>query len=265
MKKLILLFLVIQFNQLYSQQSSSLSTLLPISKVDFGLYGIGSLNSEAFNNVNSSGKLSGFVSLYKKQDKNSLSLLMAVNRNANNNDSTIASTLLFPEVGKASFIGTLNWLWTINKGEDKNQFLGAFFQGSFKDIKGKRLIDSLNRDTSATFTILDWQLGLRYIKSVYHSDDDHVFFSASTFINFYNIPDEDNSDYRYIFNESKMPSSFFSVGAKLTLEVNRMQLFGDFRQTLGPESFLPNRELRGFNFNVGVIFNADFVEKGKKL
>lgn len=194
----------------HAQQSGSLAGLLPGSGKHFGLDGIGSLNTESFNNVNGSGKLSGYMQLLHKNNSNhSLTTHLSFNRNATNNDSTLASTLLFPDIGKSSFIGTVNY---ITRKNNSPHFIGLFGQGSFKTIKGQRKIKPSDGDTTLTFAILDWQLGIRYFNEVYTAGTDRVIFSASAFFNYYNIPDEDNGDYRYIFNNTKMPLPFLHSG-----------------------------------------------------
>lgn len=258
MKHLLLTLLTAISLIVNAQQSGSLAGLLPGSGKHFGLDGIGSLNTESFNNVNGSGKLSGYMQLlHKNNHRYSLTTHLSFNRNATNNDSTLASTLLFPDIGKSSFIGTLNYIF---RQPNSNHYIGFFGQGSFKTIKGHRKIKQSERDTALTFAILDWQLGIRYFNTVYSVSPDKVIFSASAFLNFYNIPDEDNGDYRYIYDNEKMPSSFPALGVKICLEINRLQLFADFRQIYGSDKKVPDRDLRGFNLNIGVIFNADFYE-----
>jgi len=189
-----------------AQQSGSLAGILPGSGKHFGLNGIGSLNTESFNNVNGSGKLSGYMQLLHNHNENySLTTHLSFNRNATNNDSTLASTLLFPDIGKSSFIGTVYY---ITRKNSSRHYLGFFGQGSFKTIKGQRKIKPSDGDTTLTFAILDWQLGIRYFNEVYTMSPDKVIFSASAFFNYYNIPDEDNGDYRYIFNNNKCHPPF---------------------------------------------------------
>jgi hypothetical protein len=247
---------------LMGQQSGPIRILTPIDSSHYALYGVGSLNSESLNNqVNGSGKLAGYANLYKHQDLSSYSISLAVNRNASNNDSTLATTLLFPEVGKASFIGTFHALWSIDRKSTRHtQFFGPFVQSSIKSIKGERTVEHSNHDTTTNFNVLDWQFGVQYIKDLGSRTSNPAFFSASLFFNLYDIPDEDNEDYRFIFNQKTMPSSFKALGIKLSLEIKSIQLFGDFRHVFGNAEKVPSRDLRGFNMNVGVIFNAGFVE-----
>lgn len=259
MKKLLLLISLITCYAAHAQQGGSVVSILPGSGKHYGLYGIGNLNTESFNNVNGSGKLAGYV-VFGQNKFYSTSAYIAVNRNATNNDSTLASTLLFPDVGKSSFIGTFNYIRKINH---TNHFLGGFCEGAFKFIKGERTIKTTGRDTSLLFSILDWRFGVRYIKHLTPPAAGAVpaTFGASIFLNYYNIPDEDNGDYRFIFDNNAMPSDFWGFGAKITMEVNKVALFADFRHVFGSEIKMPNRDLRGFNLNVGVVFNGDLFEQ----
>ena len=76
----------------------------------FGLYGIGNTNTETFNNINSSGKLSGYIRPFKGKVKGVATFVdinFAFNVNASNTDSLVANTILFPDVGNNSFSGSL--------------------------------------------------------------------------------------------------------------------------------------------------------------
>jgi hypothetical protein len=255
MKKLLAVFILLPCF-LEAQQGASLQFISPSNTDRVALYGIGNINTEALANVNASGKFSGAFRLNNNSAIRKWTLFVSANRNASNGDSTLGTTLLFPEIGKASFIGTLNYMWKVNPA-DTSTFLGTFFQGSFKTINGKRSLKNSDIDTTAVFTMLDWQLGFRYLKVV----APNTRLSASAFLNYYNVPNEDNADYRLIFNDNNMPSEFWAIGVKIAAEINRLQFFADFRQTLGKETRMPSRDLRGFNLNIGFIFNADvFVQ-----
>ena len=264
MKQIIYFICIIPVFGVKAQQGASLQFISPGSEKNIALYGIGNLNTEALTNINAAGKFSGALRLDNKSDTRKWTFFLSVNRNASNGDSTLATTLLFPEVGKAAFIGTLNSMWKLYPNRaGQTAYIGGFCQGTFKSINGKRNIKTTGRDTTALFTMLDWEIGIRYLRNVFDdiSTNTHCLFSASLFLNYYNIPDEDNDDYRLIFNEPRMPSDFLGLGVRLAVEINRAQVFGDFRHVFGSSEKIPNRDLRGVNLNVGVIFNADIIER----
>lgn len=230
-----------------SSYSNSIST--------WGLYGIGNVNTESFNNLNSSGKLSGFIRPFRS-DYSYGTINFSFNVNASNNDSLLANTFLFPDVGQSSiFLNTeYSVVWHTITGY---HLLHSFAELSSKTIKG-RIEDSVRY-----FNTLNWALGIRY-QYLFKDGDDNVSFSCSPFLSIVNVPDEDNEDYRYLFTKdsnSSLKSAIKSIGFKFAFQYNQFQFFADLRHVLGNESQIPVRALRGFNSNVGVIFNAQIFEK----
>jgi hypothetical protein len=220
------------------------------------LYGMGNLNTETLNKLNSSGKIAvSIMPIYKSG--RFWEVYLSFNKNATNNDSILASTILFPEVGNHSFLATIRRVYPVKDGQ-VNHFLSPFFEFSQKNIK----VDTSSaqgKGTSGYFSTLTYTFGYSYIFN--HAVNNTQFgFSFTPYISGLNIPDEDNADYRKIFKSPDLPSSIWSIGFKTVFQIKGFQIFADMRHVLGSESKIPVRELRGFNSNIGVTFNADIFE-----
>ncbi|MEJ7820683.1 MAG: hypothetical protein WKF85_00100 [Chitinophagaceae bacterium] len=68
----------------------------------------------------------------------------------------------------------------------------------------------------------------------------------------------------FLFTGNKNPSLSSAVRwweIKVGFQYNNFQIFADLRHILGDMKSIPIRELRGFNSNIGVVFNAEVFEK----
>jgi hypothetical protein len=221
------------------------------------LYGIGNLNTETLNKLNSSGKIAvSIIPKFNKDNNRYWEVYLSFNKNATNSDSILASTILFPEVGNHSFLATVRRVYPIKKSP--NHFLSPFFEFSQKNIK----VDTSSaqgKNTSGYFSTLTYTFGYSYIFSA-SVNNTQFGFSFIPYLSGMNIPDEDNADYRKIFNSPDLPSNIWSFGFKTVFQIKGFQIFADMRHVLGSETRIPVRELRGFNSNIGVTFNADIFE-----
>lgn len=226
------------------------------------LYGIGNLNSETLNKINSSGKIAvSIVPHYNEIKRRFFEVYLSFNKNASNSDSILASTVLFPEVGNHSFLATIKRVYALKgKGgrlEDEGHYLAPFIEFSQKNIK----VDTnttQGKNTSGYFSVLMYTFGYSYIfnRTIENTE---IGFSLSPYFSVMNIPDEDNDDFRKIFNNQRLPSSLLSFGIKTVFQIKGFQIFADMRHTWGKETRVP-RDLRGFNSNIGVTFNADIMD-----
>jgi hypothetical protein len=226
------------------------------------LYGIGSLNSETLSKINSSGKIAvSIVPHYNESKRRFFEVYLSFNKNATNSDSILASTVLFPEVGNHSFLATIRRVYAIkgrgNRLEDEGHYLAPFFEFSQKNIK----VDTSSnqgKNTNGFFSTLIYTFGYSYIfnRTI---EKTPIGFSVSPYVSAINIPDEDNEDYRKIFNSQTLPSTLYSFGIKTVFQIKGFQIFADMRHLWGSSSKVP-RDLRGFNSNIGVTFNADIFE-----
>lgn len=237
------------------KSGSNYVTTLPT----WGLYGIGNLNTETFKNINSSGKLSGYIRPIKEKTYYS-TLNFGFNINANNNDSLITNNFLFPDVGQSSFLLNLdfNKVFFTDKENKRLHIHGLFGEMALKSIRGR------NDDSVRFFNTLNWTVGYRYQFLFKQDSLNSVSFSILPYYSIVNVPDEDNEDYRYLFTKninSPLRSSIRSLGVKFAFQYNNFQFFADLKQVLGNSTKIPVRELRGFNSNIGVIFNAEIFEK----
>jgi hypothetical protein len=229
------------------------------------LYGIGNFNQESFSTLNSSGKAS-FLFIPLDTDKKSLRISMSVNKNATNNDSLLASTLLFPEIGNHSFLGTLEWMKKVqNKGDFKTDvLLSGFFEFAYKKIKIDQTDTILKTSLAKSFATVNFTIGGK-LTFAFEKADMTGSFSLVPYISYFNIPDEDRDDYRYLakknfrfINNNDLRDDFFSIGIKTIFEINSFQLFADFRHVLRNDK-VSVVELRGLKANIGVVFNANIL------
>lgn len=226
------------------------------------LYGIGNLNSETLNKINSSGKIAvSIVPHYNEKIRRYFELYLSFNKNASNSDSILASTVLFPEVGNHSFLATIKRVYAVkgqnNRLINEGHYLAPFFEFSQKNIK----VDTSTRqgkNTSGYFSTLTYTVGYSYIFTR-DIEKTTIAFSVSPYLSALNIPDEDNDDFRKIFNNPKLPSTLLSFGIKTVFQIKGFQIFADMRHLWGSDTKVP-RDLRGFNSNIGVTFNADIFE-----
>jgi len=271
MKRIITILFLYPFTRLEAQQALSLrpalmpnATLIAKTGVDFntltnwGLNGVGNLNLETFKDVNISGKISGYKRL-NKSINTFTTLHFSLNKNATNNDSLLATTFLFPDIGNASASLTLDHAFKIGFVKNDNiQLLSPYFDFAYKNIKATK--DEVER----AFSTLTYTLGLRYL-NWYHDPDPNNQYDFISSISFYcsmvNVPNEDNEDYRILFDAPALRSSITSVGFKIGIQVNNLQFFADLKHSLGSEQRIPVRALRGFNGNVGIVFNAEIFER----
>lgn len=221
------------------------------------LYGIGNLNTETLNKLNSSGKIAlSIIPYFNTANNRYWEVYLSFNKNATNGDSILASTVLFPEVGNHSFLATVRRVYPIRGSAE--HFLSPFFEFSQKNIKVDTS-SSQGKNTSGYFSTLTYTFGGSYIFN--RTINNTPFgFSVSPYLSVMNVPDEDNDDYRKIFKSPDLPSALWSAGVKIVFQVKGFQVFADMRHLWGSETKIPVRELRGFNSNIGITFNADIFE-----
>ena len=228
------------------------------------LYGIGNFNQESFSSLNSSGKAS-FIFIPLTTDKRSLRISMSVNKNATNNDSLLASTLLFPEIGNHSFLGTIELTNKLNKGKfQTDNFLSPFFEFAYKKIKIDETDTSSKIASTKSFATVNFTVGGK-LTFAFEKNDFTGSFSFVPYISYFNIPDEDRDDYRFLakknfkfINNNDLRDDLFSIGMKTIFEINSFQLFADFRHVIRNDK-VSAVELRGLKANIGVVFNANIL------
>ena len=226
----------------------------------FGVFGVGNLNKEQLEKFNASGKFSCYVRPFISENSN-LSFYLSFNKNATNNDSLLASTLIFPEVGNNSFLGTMEYSRKVSKKDDqtKEHFVVPFFEFSHKNIKASQDTGKGN-SVAFHFSTLNYTLGCKYLfhyKRTIDNTEHDVYFSLAGYLSFLNIPDQDTADYRALLKSKTLSDNLWSTGLKVAVQYNNFSIFADFRHVLGSAARIPVRELRGFSSNIGVVFNAE--------
>lgn len=256
------------FRQQLKDRRNAAGTTVTLSKA--GLFGASNLNEEAFNTLNASGKVSFYFrpAIYRNK---ALTVYASYNLNATNNDSVLYSTLIFPEVGKNSFLGTLEWrsFWIKNNTRGKTgHSLAPFFEFSLKNIRS----DSVEKGKPLVFSTLNYTLGLKYSFNVLKNapDANSEAQEASLFTTVYltslNVPDEDINNYRAIlskgqlFNPETLTDDFRIFGIKIGGEFKQFGVFADFKAVIGNSLKIPLSELRGFHSNIGITMSTSIFE-----
>ncbi len=244
-------------------QRKQLALKLPFA----GLAGASNLNEETFKNLNASGKASFYFRPVIYRNK-ALTVFASYNINATNNDSILYSTLIFPEIGKNSFLGTIEWRTYWSTPTLKGSYghsLAPFFEFSHKNIRA----DSSEKNKPLSFATLNYTAGIKYTFNVFKKgeDENDTGTEASLFISAYlsslNIPDEDIDSYRAVLSKGQsidpatLTDDFRSIGIKIGGQFKSFGIFADFRAVLGKESKIPLKDLRGFHSNIGLLINAE--------
>lgn len=227
----------------------------------FGVFGVGNLNKEQLEKFNASGKFSCYIRPMIRDNSN-LTFYLSFNKNATNSDSLLASTLIFPEVGNNSFLGTVEYSFLAkgnNPKPNQEHFLVPFFEFSNKNIRAS--LDTANAKSEAYhFSTLNYTVGLKYLfhyGRTVEKEDNNVYFSLAGYASYLNIPNQDTADYRILLKSKTISDNLWSIGLKAGVQYNNFSIFADFRHVLGTDKRIPVRELRGFNSNIGVVFNAE--------
>jgi hypothetical protein len=179
------------------------SIKLPVA----GLFGASNLNEESFKSLNASGKASFYFRPAVYRNK-ALTIYASYNINATNNDSILYSTLIFPEVGTNSFLGTVEWrsFWSTSTVKGKSgHSIAPFFEFSHKNIR----TDSIDKGKAISFATLNYTVGFKYTFNVFRNAEDEkengteASLFASAYLSFLNIPDEDIDNYRAILSKGQ--------------------------------------------------------------
>lgn len=244
------------------KEGRTVSVIEPVNKSRFGIIGIGNLNTESFKGINSAGKFSAYVRplIFGKKEMNDITVGISFNKNATNNDSLLATTMLFPDLGNSSFTGSLESSLFVGNNIDGNSahYIAPFLEFAQKNIKSEK--DKIEY----YFSLLHYTIGCKYIFRYYFKDEnklENIALSFAPYLSVYNIPDEDNDDYWVLIGNHDMPSNFNAVGIKISFQYKGFQVFADFRQVNDNKDKIGVREIKGFNSNIGFAFTTDIIEK----
>lgn len=239
-----------------------------------GIVGIGSLNTEELTKTNSSGKLAAFFipARWDISPKNTKAkwylvptLYTSYNINATNNDSLLSSTVLFPELGNSSFLGTVELAFSHISKKDLNSVHSISVLGEFAN----KSVRVNNKDTNVFFNVLNYTVGLKFMSTRYVSygkDTVPMSLAITPYLHWANVPNEDNGDYRYLLDgpdvagQPVLPSTLSGWGVKVAFSLKDFQFFADFRNVTDTKDRILNRSLKGYTSNLGVIVSASILE-----
>lgn len=286
MKKLLLLTIISTLctTTIYAQQNLISKSITPKkdgqeeltlkNDTRVGIMGIGSLNTEELTKTNASGKLAAFfiparwdltVSQNKKKWFFIPTLYTSYNVNATNNDSLLSSTVLFPELGNSSFLGTAEFTFSHVNNKDMKSVHSISVLGEFAN----KSVSVDNDDTSLFFNALNYSVGLKFMTTrhvSYGNDTVPMSLSITPYLHWVNIPDEDIGDYRYLLDgpdalgQPSLPSTLSGWGIKVAFSIKEFQFFADFRNVTDERKRIFNRTLKGYSSNIGVIVSASILE-----
>ena len=243
-------------------------TVIELKKIirnTFGVFGVGNVNKEQLEKFNASGKFSCYIKPLMR-NKSELTFFLSFNKNATNTDSLIASTLIFPEVGNNSFLGTMEYAYSFKQIAGLNSYkehcIVPFFEFSNKSIKASK--DTGNAKlASFHFSTVNYTAGCKYLfrfNKTVDSVEHNIDFTLTGYLSYLNIPNQDTSDYRILLKNNTINDKIWALGVKIGIQYNNFSIFADLRQVLGSDKRIPVRELRGFNSNIGVVFNAEILK-----
>jgi hypothetical protein len=172
----------------------------------------------------------------------------------------LATTILFPDLGNSSFTGNVDASLFVGSNVDDNtaHYISPFLEFAQKNVKAEK------DKTDYYFSLLHYTLGCRYVFRYYFEDEnklENIALSFAPYLSVYNIPDEDNDDYRILIGNNNMPSNFNAVGIKISFQYKGFQVFADFRQVNDKNDKISVRAIKGFNSNIGFAFTTDIIEK----
>jgi hypothetical protein len=219
-----------------------------------GLYGVGNLNTESFNNVNAAGKLAGYFRPYMGRYAFT-TVYFTYNKNASNTDSLLAGNFLFPDVGNNSFALTVQHSILLNRKDFSggNHLFVPAVEFSLKSINGQ------NADSTRSFTSLNFAASASYMYWKHTSDAD-FYFSIGPLLAINKVPEKYSADYKYLFRTDTLSNTIVSAGVKASLQINQFVIYADCRNVFGSKDKIASDALRGFNYTIGVIFNANIFE-----
>jgi hypothetical protein len=278
MKKIVLLFLLLLPAFCFCQQN--LPFYLGEKKLKSGekekieerkhifLFGIGNVSNESFEKLNGGGKAALAFKTYSEKRIFPASYFLSFNKNATNSDTLLATTLVFPEVGAHSFLATAFWDLKRKKKREQEQnnttndllsITEFFLEFATKEIK-------VNGDSGTAknpayrFNTLHFTAGFRVgygFNKTLNGTEYNGAISIMPFVSLTNIPNEDNASLAAIIGAPVKKDMFFSAGAKVGVQINGFQIFADLRYAASKKDRLPINDLKGFNSNIGVAFNAE--------
>jgi len=119
--------------------------------------------------------------------------------------------------------------------------------------------------TMKQFVTTNATVGLRYVFHYEKEEEINAFFSAAVYYTHNRILSKDKAEFSALVDDktiqNKMPLKYNSLGVKLSVEYNKFQFFIDARTVVGKESQIPNKELRGFTYNIGFVTSTSIFGK----
>ncbi len=244
-------------NDMAPQSAAILAAGAPVvTPYRFGIYGIGNINEQALTQINVGGKLSCFFIPYEHV-RNVRTFITNIcpsfNVNATNKDTLLEGTILFPDLGNAAFLGTVEAGYIYDRSLTANNRGFKYYYGLLGEFAAKK-ISMKNSDTSVYFNVLSYIGGFKATIYYQPTATDPVYsFSILAYYNFVHIPDNDDGDYRYILKQPNLSGSLNSAGVKISVGINNLTAFADMRHTFYNGTEVVDRGLYSFNCNVGII------------
>ncbi|MBP9083693.1 MAG: hypothetical protein KBH11_11505 [Bacteroidia bacterium] len=252
------------------EKVDSTITLLKDETATIIFSGASSLNSsEELKSFSGSNRVLAFIQLTRILDVSITYNLAAVKPQSIARDSIDLISLMFPEAGTTGFtFGSRIKIVTGNKQKSKatTHNLSGTGEFSFKQTKfNNTLTDSTGNlvdGGTKEFSALNFNFGFKYLYTYEppNQPETPLTFGIATYMNIFNIPNEDEESFQLIFQDSfKKRSLITSVGAKISLQYRGYVLFGDFRQNIDTKNFKNENRFKGFVYNIGTLINTDLL------
>lgn len=226
---------------------------------NFRIFGVGNISDETLKSINAGGK--AVLAYYPNPTaiKWQGNYYISYNKNATNTDSALSTTLVFPESGNHSFLMHGFWKTLKKRPDESHSYYGPFAEFAFKKITNKK--DTTDpKFQEFSFNTLHFTAGYKWGYSkekIIDHKKQNMGVEFSVFASVVNIPDEDHANFERIINRTATVNSFGMAGFKVSFDVNSFQIFSDIRHVFGSSTDLPIKDLKGFNYNIGVSFNTE--------
>lgn len=182
-------------------------------------------------------------------------------------DSLDLISLMFPEASSTGYLMSISYdFFKEDKSKMKRHNLSPYAEFAFKQSKVESpIIDSAGVEVGKTildFSSLNYNIGLQYSFTYEPKDkpENTVNLTLQAYINFFNIPNEDEDKFYELVNDKLDNSNITSLGIKSTLSYKDFTVFGDFRNNFSTKNLRNDNVFKGFVFNIGTMINTRLLK-----
>lgn len=174
-------------------------------------------------------------------DPHFLYLIFSAKTASSPDSSSIQKTLLFPELNKRDFV--LGYFWQCLKNDWAVSPTFEFSLNKFSDTSN-----------SKSFVSQSFTTGVRVQKS-FNFDNINSFVSLFPYYSLITVDKKFSEDYKDLTGETKIPSSFHSLGLNVSAQFPNAILFCNMKYILNKEGELKSRDLKRFVYTIGTLLS----------